>query len=131
MHVSSCVMHEKIDELHACIDRVLVELSPVKVYAQVGQVEEFNCACSSRLRFQIEFITYPEWRWLVVEEGVRTAHNSTLSQKFASYRLPSSQWKNRLTAQVPIFPKLQNVICRIVNEKSETVAEVYASIIQG
>lgn len=107
-----------------------MELSPVQVYAQIATTVQFTCQYSSRLRFKLEFITFPDWNWLVANEAVRSSY---LFQRFGDYRLPKGQgwWSLSLTADVPIFPKLQRVICRLVNERGEAVAEVYSRIFTG
>lgn len=124
-----------------CIDRVLVELSPVRLQAQVGTTEEFHCSYSSRLRFRIVFLTFPDWKWLLADEMIRYKYklennmyhpghelNSYILLHFGKYRLPPPQLQMSLTVRIPIFPKLQRVICRLVNDNNETVAEVYSIV---
>jgi len=102
-------------------DRVVVELSPVKVFNTYadGHLEEFRCSYESRLRLRIEFLTVPNWRRLT---------SSLRGPAPAGLSFPEPTWTRSLTVRIPISPQLRRVTCRIKNEEDEVVAEVFASV---
>jgi hypothetical protein len=110
----------------------VVELYPVKVKAYIGILEEFRCSYSynSSFRFKIEFLTFPEWPWLLADLTIRS-FNENIPLYPPGLEFPSPKWDNVLTARIPIVPKLQRVICRITNEDGEPVAEVFSSVTPG
>jgi len=120
-------------DLH-CVEKLIVELYPVKVKSYIGMLEEFRCSYSynSSYRFKIEFLTFPEWSWLLADMTIRSFNeNNNIPLYPPGLDFPSPRWDHVLSARIPIIPKLQRVICRITNEDGDPVAEVFSSIVPG
>jgi len=98
----------------------------MSVDTQVGRVEEFHCHYVSSQNLRIQFLTYPDWDWLVRNAALRGRSEPIMFDPRVFVRQPT--WSQRLITRIPILPNLQRVICRITDPEDTTLAEIFAVV---